>query len=496
MFQAHAAILYSVDDVQYVIDCLRRQERILRATCISSAYRYRGAGARVMQGHDDDTSPSTGRKLIIVMELAHVINMILVVSQWIGDRRIRPLRRERNISKVAFGIINHLESRGLTSMTRTSTFGNSRMLYHKRVSGKSRSQSLANALLSISRNSKSKQEKSSSQSTRSPYPTSRRQSHLDRKNTSSAPQMQVARKPSAAKRRALEILRIGERPRVNLVELERKAKPLPRKRKAAQSLDSVIQSLERNTKMFSPSFPSMSATRTHTSSSKILNQSSLMSTSSTAIFTSSKASHQKLKNNLDMNSKGIPAIPLHKASNSWPAATVSAPRLSEKLKDSKYLTVGKRPTSTFSKKIPDAKELSEVRTVSETFSLGEKGGEDTDSESKNADPTKSSSEKIDLTLLEEDSRNLKHPIHRALSQAAKKRVMKCFPQLRDRNKSLFRSIAKVVTRKAMKKYGKQYGKNEAFLDEFLHTKKSWLKSAVKKEHDSQLTKLSKQQRRR
>lgn len=100
VFQAHAARVKSMDEVDGVLQQLKESNRkIATATHNSFAYRL-VVGESVQQDVDDDGEQGAGKCVMYIMQQMDVTNVICVVSRWFGGTKLGPVRF-KHICKVA-----------------------------------------------------------------------------------------------------------------------------------------------------------------------------------------------------------------------------------------------------------------------------------------------------------------------------------------------------------------------------------------------------------
>jgi len=243
-FQAHAAVIFTKEDVTYItkeIDKQRTMDRAQRTV----AYRVRDKGKIYCYPHrgnsrdfDQSTGQKLGQKLLSVLELQQVVNLVVLVSRWGGcglPRRgnVR-MRMLSSASRCAHALIDSLKMGNLlgynTSQSQTKSFGEAKMLFQKRVSKTSRTISIARALRSVS-GTESENSSSSRPLSRKVLAHASSRRIPEKKSISGAKGSKMRSKQdsagsstlvSAAKRRAIEAFNDVEEERVDLTRMFRR----------------------------------------------------------------------------------------------------------------------------------------------------------------------------------------------------------------------------------------------------------------------------------
>lgn len=110
-FEAHCAQVYSVEDVDAVMEYLLSQNKIRRATHNILAYRIaRDVSGRntILQDYDDDGESGAGKKLMKLLEFSKLENVMVVVSRWFGGILLGP-DRFKHINNCARSLLRETE---------------------------------------------------------------------------------------------------------------------------------------------------------------------------------------------------------------------------------------------------------------------------------------------------------------------------------------------------------------------------------------------------
>jgi hypothetical protein len=117
VFQAHMARIHSEKEALQVLEVLKRDKKIARATHNMFAYRAFDVekGAQVAD-NDDDGENAAGGKMAELLSMMGVNDVIVVVSRWYGGIQLGP-DRFRHINNVARQILeqNGFERKGGTA---------------------------------------------------------------------------------------------------------------------------------------------------------------------------------------------------------------------------------------------------------------------------------------------------------------------------------------------------------------------------------------------
>lgn len=87
VFQAHVAEIETLEDIESVLNQLKREKKIEDATHNMVAWRV---GER--EGEDDDGEKGAGKVMLFVLKQMKVMGMIVVVSRWYGGIKLGPSR--------------------------------------------------------------------------------------------------------------------------------------------------------------------------------------------------------------------------------------------------------------------------------------------------------------------------------------------------------------------------------------------------------------------
>eukprot|EP00898_Chlorokybus_atmophyticus_P008209 jgi/Chlat1/838/Chrsp104S01177 len=92
-FQAHVAVVKSVDDVQLVMNELMQNKKVAAATHNIMAYRIKLEGRNTFaQDSDDDGETAAGSRLLHLLQITDACNVCVVVSRWYGGILLGPDR--------------------------------------------------------------------------------------------------------------------------------------------------------------------------------------------------------------------------------------------------------------------------------------------------------------------------------------------------------------------------------------------------------------------
>ncbi|EEB11391.1 impact, putative [Pediculus humanus corporis] len=92
VFQGHAAIVFSTDEVRHVINELKKNKKIAKATHNMYAYRIVNNNNTFIQDCDDDGESNAGGRLLHLLQILNVKNVLVVVSRWYGRIHLGPVR--------------------------------------------------------------------------------------------------------------------------------------------------------------------------------------------------------------------------------------------------------------------------------------------------------------------------------------------------------------------------------------------------------------------
>lgn len=93
VFQAHIAVVKSMDDVDAVLRQLKQSNRkIATATHNTLAYRIAGRQGAIYQDADDDGEKGAGKCVLYVLQQVGVANVVCIVSRWFGGTKLGPVR--------------------------------------------------------------------------------------------------------------------------------------------------------------------------------------------------------------------------------------------------------------------------------------------------------------------------------------------------------------------------------------------------------------------
>lgn len=93
VFQAHIAVVRSMDEVDEVLRQLKQTNRkIATATHNTLAYRIEGRLGPIQQDADDDGEKGAGKCVLYVLQQMDVANVVCIVSRWFGGTKLGPVR--------------------------------------------------------------------------------------------------------------------------------------------------------------------------------------------------------------------------------------------------------------------------------------------------------------------------------------------------------------------------------------------------------------------
>jgi hypothetical protein len=107
VFQAHACIVSTVEEVKYVIRHLKENKKIADATHNIVAYRLSGDKNNIIQDCEDDGESHAGGRLLHLLSVTDVRNVVVVVSRWFGGIQLGP-DRFKHINNVARSILTQM----------------------------------------------------------------------------------------------------------------------------------------------------------------------------------------------------------------------------------------------------------------------------------------------------------------------------------------------------------------------------------------------------
>ncbi|CAG9792389.1 unnamed protein product [Diatraea saccharalis] len=103
VFQGHAAVVHSLEDVKSVLAKLKENKKILNATHNMYAYRIErktAKGVVVLQDCDEDGEAHAGGRMIHLLQILEQKNTLVVVTRWYGGIQLGP-DRFRHINNAA-----------------------------------------------------------------------------------------------------------------------------------------------------------------------------------------------------------------------------------------------------------------------------------------------------------------------------------------------------------------------------------------------------------
>lgn len=104
-FQAHLAVVVSIEQVKEVTKTLLDNRKIASATHNVSAYRiFVEPRKSYLQDYDDDGETHAGSRLLHLLQILDVKNVLIVVSRWYGGIQLGP-DRFKHINNVARDIL-------------------------------------------------------------------------------------------------------------------------------------------------------------------------------------------------------------------------------------------------------------------------------------------------------------------------------------------------------------------------------------------------------
>ena len=84
MFQAHVAIVKSVEEVRLVKEKIMEDRKVARATHNIMAYRILQENGVMIKDNDEDGETAAGGRLAHLLDLLEVENVVVIVSRWYG----------------------------------------------------------------------------------------------------------------------------------------------------------------------------------------------------------------------------------------------------------------------------------------------------------------------------------------------------------------------------------------------------------------------------
>nr|XP_039265058.1 protein IMPACT-like [Styela clava] len=103
-FQAHLAVVSSMDDIKAVRQNLLSHRKIANATHNIVAYRIQNKIGTFNQDCDDDGEHAAGGRLLHLLQILDVKNIIIIVSRWYGGIHLGP-DRFKHINNAARSIL-------------------------------------------------------------------------------------------------------------------------------------------------------------------------------------------------------------------------------------------------------------------------------------------------------------------------------------------------------------------------------------------------------
>lgn len=89
VFQGHAALVHSTDQVRQVLKLLKENKKIANATHNIYAYRIAKTGSSsFIQDCDDDGESQAGGRLLHLLQILDVTDVLVVVTRWYGGIRL------------------------------------------------------------------------------------------------------------------------------------------------------------------------------------------------------------------------------------------------------------------------------------------------------------------------------------------------------------------------------------------------------------------------
>ena len=108
VFQAHACLVSSVEEVKEFVNLLKNNKKIATATHNIVAYRLSGGPhGSCVQDCDDDGETHAGGRLLHLLQILDVKDVVVVVSRWFGGIQLGP-DRFKHINNVARNLLNQL----------------------------------------------------------------------------------------------------------------------------------------------------------------------------------------------------------------------------------------------------------------------------------------------------------------------------------------------------------------------------------------------------
>lgn len=105
VFQAHAAHVTSVEDIDKVLVQLRESSRkVATATHNTLAYRIQRPGEMVLQDFDDDGEKGAGKGVLYVLQQLEAVNLVCIISRWFGGTKLGPVRF-KHINRVSREVV-------------------------------------------------------------------------------------------------------------------------------------------------------------------------------------------------------------------------------------------------------------------------------------------------------------------------------------------------------------------------------------------------------
>jgi len=92
VFQGHVATVVDSKQVTAVMEKLKENSKIARATHNMLAYRIEREGLQLLQDCDDDGEDAAGGRMLHLLQVLDVKNVLVVVSRWYGGTHLGPDR--------------------------------------------------------------------------------------------------------------------------------------------------------------------------------------------------------------------------------------------------------------------------------------------------------------------------------------------------------------------------------------------------------------------
>lgn len=92
IFIGFATEVHSIDDVEKMLDLLKQDNHIARATHNIVAYKIKTDKGVVMSDYDDDGETAAGGRVLHLMDLTDVWNVCVCVTRWYGGIHLGPDR--------------------------------------------------------------------------------------------------------------------------------------------------------------------------------------------------------------------------------------------------------------------------------------------------------------------------------------------------------------------------------------------------------------------